>query len=170
MTTAEKITAGIALLGALGMGALLKSWVDHLLARREKRVNIADKSVQMAATLMNRMEAELTRAQAALAKAEQEAQQLRTEQAEARSISEQRAALAGMDRTLRTSADQLAVAARSLARLQGQVRRVKASGGLGPGQASLFPSSPPPVDEDVWEEMVRQHEEDEYRRGAQYDG
>ncbi|MEU7995378.1 hypothetical protein AB0B83_08575 [Micromonospora sp. NPDC049060] len=165
MNTAQKITAGIALLAALGVGALLQAWVTHLLHRRERKVNIADKSVQMAATLMNRMEAELGRAQEALDKAEREAQELRAELAEVGSISEQRAALAGMDRTFRESAVHLRGAAAALAKLQGEVREVQNSGRI-VSQISMFPSSPPPVDEDVWAEMVDQHEEDEYRRGV----
>jgi hypothetical protein len=53
---------GVAVAGALGVGVLLQTWVTHLLQGRERKINIADKSVQIAEALMTRMEAELTRA------------------------------------------------------------------------------------------------------------
>ncbi|MEU5563562.1 hypothetical protein [Micromonospora musae] len=79
MTTAEKITIGVAIAGALGVNALLQVWVTHLLQRRERKINIADRSVQIAEALMTRMEAELTRAQEALGQAQKESEELRQE-------------------------------------------------------------------------------------------
>ncbi|RLQ08174.1 hypothetical protein EAD96_05200 [Micromonospora sp. BL1] len=85
MTTAEKITLGVSIATALGVGALLKSLFDHFLSRPEKKatiaekeVTIADKSVQIANAMMSRMDAELSRVQAALAKAEGEIEELRS--------------------------------------------------------------------------------------------
>ncbi|MFE9959235.1 hypothetical protein [Micromonospora sp. NPDC005299] len=79
MTIAEKITLGVAIAGALGLGALLQVWFTHLLQRRERQISIADKSIQIAGTLMTKLEAELTRAQEALVKAQQESAELRDE-------------------------------------------------------------------------------------------
>jgi hypothetical protein len=39
---------GVAVAGALGVGVLLQTWVTHLLQGRERKINIADKSVQIA--------------------------------------------------------------------------------------------------------------------------
>lgn len=77
MTTSERITLGVSVAGALGIGALLQAWVTHLLQRREKEISFADRSVQMAETLMARMEMELGRAQEALTKAQRESEELR---------------------------------------------------------------------------------------------
>lgn len=82
MTTVEKVALGVSIAGALGVGAVLQAWATHLLQRREKKINIADKSVQIADALMSltsKMEAELTRAREALAKAQQESEALREE-------------------------------------------------------------------------------------------
>ncbi|MFI7305519.1 hypothetical protein ACIBM8_20090 [Micromonospora aurantiaca] len=165
MTTAEKITAGIALLGALGVGALLKSWVDHLLARREKRVNIADKSVQMAATLMTRMEAELTRAQSALTEAQKEGERVRAELGLTGEIDENDTfRVYQAKRKMRAAYAELNEARNNIHGMRVEVGEIRERGGLGKGVGRLIPT-PPPVDEDVWAEMVSQHEEDEQRRG-----
>ncbi|GAB3986164.1 hypothetical protein V1634_29105 [Plantactinospora veratri] len=129
MTTAEKITAGIALLAALGVGAVLQAWVTYLLHGRERKINIADKSVQMAETLMTRMEAELTRVQEALAKAQQETEELRATLTETStnegSISEQ---LHDAERSLRGVNVQIINASTAIGGMQGQVHHINESG------------------------------------------
>ncbi|PYC75205.1 hypothetical protein C7C45_04875 [Micromonospora arborensis] len=79
MTTTEKITLGVAIAGALGAGALIKSWVDHLLSRHDRKINIADKSVQIAESLMSRMESELTKTLDALEETQRQGERLRAE-------------------------------------------------------------------------------------------
>ncbi|MEU4382798.1 hypothetical protein [Micromonospora echinofusca] len=179
MTTAEKITAGIALLAALGVGAVLQAWVTHLLHRRERKINIADKSVQMAETLMTRMEAELTRAQQALATVRQESDELRAELAKAVAVGDEARQRDDVRRKLREFSTSLAGASDTVGSVQLKVRVSKAELGRRTREQwakrtildihDLAPS-PPPVDEDVWAAMVDQHEVDEYRRGAQYEG
>ncbi|MEU8170699.1 hypothetical protein AB0B97_29790 [Micromonospora sp. NPDC049004] len=126
MTTAEKITAVIALLAALGVGALLPMLVGHLLGRGEKKVNIADKSVQMAETLMTRMEAEITRAEEALGRARRENQELQAELTKAtasmgRSLNPQERSIR---RRLSESDRELEASLNALARLQGDVQKL----------------------------------------------
>ncbi|MGW5578126.1 hypothetical protein [Micromonospora chokoriensis] len=172
MTTPEKITAGIALLGALGVGALLKSWIDHLLGRRERRIDIADKSVQMADTMMTRMEGELIKTIDALAKTQREGEELRAELASTTDVHSAR--------ELELS-DQLHRANKELARARTfveEMRRIdtQLKAGLAEykrkyaliaaGEYSLGQPESPPVAEDVQAAMVHQHEEAEYRRGA----
>jgi hypothetical protein len=72
MSTAETITAIVALTGALGAGALLKSWLDHSLSRRDREASLNERSVKVAEALMTRLEA-------ALAKAQEENEALRAE-------------------------------------------------------------------------------------------
>lgn len=95
MTIAEKITLGVSIATALGIGALLKSAIDHFLARPEKRatiaekeVTIADKSIQIANTLMQRMESEMERLRTTLADARKESEELRAEVADLRAANE----------------------------------------------------------------------------------
>ncbi len=179
MITAEKITAGIALLAALGVGAVLQAWVTHLLARREKRVNIADKSVQIAATLMTRMEGELSRTLDALAKTQREGEELRAELASTTEVYSARE-LELSDQLQRANAE-LARARAFIETVRNVDQHVKAAlaeharqtrAALARAAREYQPSrrEPPPVDEDVWAAMVDQHEDDEYRRGAQYEG
>ncbi|MFI5849362.1 hypothetical protein ACIA8B_14835 [Micromonospora chalcea] len=126
MTTAEKITAGIALLAALGVGAVLQAWVSHLLHRRERKINIADKSVQMAETLMTRMETELTRAQEALAKAQQESEELRIKLAEAMTVKGKLSGqLQEMKDSLRGMNTQISQASTAVSSIQGEVHSVQ---------------------------------------------
>ncbi len=82
VTTAEIIAAA----GALGIGAMLGALLTHFLGRRQRAVNIsgmqmqsASHSVQIMDTAMRRMETELARSLAALEKAEQDIEQLRSQ-------------------------------------------------------------------------------------------
>ena len=156
MTTAEKITLGVSIAGALGLGALLKSWVDHLLARGEKKVNIADKAVQIADALMTRMEAELTRAQAALAKAEQEGEQLRAELGLTMAPDDNDTIrVYTAKRKLLSAYAELAEARDNIHGMQVEVGEIRERGGLGRGRGALIPREPdgPPVDEDLYEHL-----------------
>ncbi|WP_433229002.1 hypothetical protein ACQP2H_24175 [Micromonospora sp. CA-248260] len=174
MTTAEKITAGIALLAALGVGALLQAWVTHLLHRRERKINIADKSVQIAETLMTRMEAELTRAQQALATVRQESDELRVELAKAVAVGQEVRQRDDVRRRLREFSTSLAGASDAVGSVQLKVRvsraeiiRYRRRQPAGRTLVDLHDPvpTPPPVDEDVWADMVDQHGEDEHRQG-----
>ncbi|MEV4722484.1 hypothetical protein [Micromonospora humida] len=179
MTTAEKITAGIALLAALGVGAVLQAWVTHLLHRRERKINIADKSVQMAETLMTRMESELTRVQEALTKAQQESEELRAELAKAVAVGQEVRQRNDVRRRLREFSTSLAGASDAVGSAQLKVRVSRAELNRRTREQRATPividvanldRKSPPMDEDVFAAMVDQHEEDEYRRGAQYEG
>jgi hypothetical protein len=153
VTTAEKITLGVAIAGALGVGALFKSWVDHLLARGEKRINIADKSVQIAEALMTRMEAELSRAQAALAKAEQEGEQLRAELGlTAAANTDESIRVMVAKRRLRSAYADLTEARNNIHGMQIEVGEIRSSGGLGRGLGVLIPTQ---LSLDLHEELNR---------------
>ncbi|NJC10604.1 chromosome segregation ATPase [Micromonospora profundi] len=125
MSIVEKITIGVAIAGALGVGALLKSWVDHWLSRGEKKINIADKSVQIAEALMTRMEGELTRVQEALAKAQQESEELRMTLVETKTakgkLSEQ---LKEAKKSLQGVNVQIGNASNAISDIQGEIRGV----------------------------------------------
>jgi hypothetical protein len=82
------VALAVSVLTALGVGALLKAGFDHLLGRRKRKLDLAEKSVQIAELLLTRMEGELLRAQTrmegelaraqeALAKAQQQNKELR---------------------------------------------------------------------------------------------
>jgi len=64
MSTAETITAVIALAAALGIGALLKSWLDHALSRPDRQASLNERYFKVAEVLMTRLEAALAKAQA----------------------------------------------------------------------------------------------------------
>ncbi|SIN14481.1 hypothetical protein [Micromonospora cremea] len=132
MTTADKITVGVAIATALGVGALIKSWVDHLLSRGEKKVSIADQSVQTAATVMTMLDGQLKRVQEALDKAQQESEELRLTLAETKTakgkLSEQ---LKEAKKSLQGVNVQLSNASSAIGAMQGDVQQVRASGGLG---------------------------------------
>ena len=143
MTTAEKAALGIAFAGALGAGALLKSWMDHVLGRTARRIGIAEKSIQIAEALMTRMEAELTRAQEALARAEREAERLRAEQARTTDLNpEDSIRVMSAKRKLRAAETELANAHASIQGIQAEFGEMRAKGGLGRGLAVLIPVSP----------------------------
>lgn len=72
MSTAETITAIVALAGAFGLGTLLRSWLDHSLSRRDREASLNERAVKMAEALMTRLEV-------ALAKAQEENKALRAE-------------------------------------------------------------------------------------------
>ncbi|MFR9777307.1 hypothetical protein ACL02O_14775 [Micromonospora sp. MS34] len=129
MTIIEKITLGVAVAGAFGLGSVITAVVSHLLSRRERRVNIADKSVQMVEAVLTRMETELTRAQESLGRAQQENEELRAELAksagnkdEAQSIRE-----SVISRKLGETDRELAIAISALDHLQGDVRYVRST-------------------------------------------
>lgn len=166
MTTAEKITLVLGFLTTLGVGALLPLLVGHLLGRSEKKVNIADKSVQIAEALMTRMEAELTRAQAALTEAQQESERLRAELGLTTEPNENDTLrVYSTKRKLRAASAELSEARNNIHGMRMEVGEIRERGGLGRGLGRLIPGSAPPVDEDVWLEMMRQHEDDEHRQG-----
>ncbi|MFY1687290.1 hypothetical protein [Plantactinospora sp. WMMB782] len=79
VTTAEKVAIGVAIATALGLGTLISLLVGHLLNRREKKVNIAEKAVQVADTMMTRLTESLDRVQEELAVAKRENEELRLE-------------------------------------------------------------------------------------------
>ncbi|MEU9742885.1 hypothetical protein AB0E12_27260 [Micromonospora chersina] len=133
MTTAEKITLGVSVATALGVGALLKSLFDHFLARPEKRatiaekeVTIADKSVQIANALMSRMESELARVQTTHAEAQKEGRELRAELAELRAAKTDETTQTGpAEQILEASAADLASAVSSTETIQRAVDRIR---------------------------------------------
>lgn len=61
------------------MGALLKALVDHVLLRKEKKIDFAEKSIRVADALMTRMYDELTHTQQLLEDAKQDGEALRAE-------------------------------------------------------------------------------------------
>jgi len=63
MSTAEKITVAITLLGTAGFGAMIKSLVDYALSRRHQVADLTEKAVKTADVLMTRQDAALARAQ-----------------------------------------------------------------------------------------------------------
>ncbi|WP_433229000.1 hypothetical protein ACQP2H_24170 [Micromonospora sp. CA-248260] len=79
MTTAEKINAAIAVIAALGVGSALTVLVGHLLSRRERKVNVAEKFVQMATALTEGLNDQLVRVQEELTEAKRENAELRAE-------------------------------------------------------------------------------------------
>ncbi|MGW0503421.1 hypothetical protein [Micromonospora sp. NPDC003241] len=126
MTTAEKITLGVAIAGAFGLGSVFAAFISHLLSRRERKVHIADKSVQIAESIMTRMEGELSRVQEALAKAHQESEELRVTLAETKTakgkLSEQ---LKEAKRSLQGVNVQLGNASTAISDIQVEVRHYK---------------------------------------------
>ncbi|MER7994913.1 hypothetical protein [Micromonospora chalcea] len=128
MTTAEKITLGVAIAGAFGLGSVVAAFISHLLGRRERKVNIADKSVQIAEAMMTRMEGELTRVQQALAKAQHESEELRATLAETKTakgkLSEQ---LEEAKKSLQGVNVQIGNASTAIGDMQVEVRQYKAT-------------------------------------------
>ncbi|WBC06775.1 hypothetical protein [Micromonospora sp. WMMA1947] len=114
MTTAEKITIGVSIASALGIGALIKSIFDRRISRPERRMDLAEKSLKLADAIVARVEAELAQVQRELTDAKQENEQLRKQAAEALTTRDQALASATVDRLDRT-ADHLASAATKVA-------------------------------------------------------
>ncbi|GIG92383.1 hypothetical protein Pen02_73190 [Plantactinospora endophytica] len=104
MTTAEKVAIGVAIATALGLGTLISLLVGHLLNRREKKINIAEKAVQVADTMMTRLTDSLDRVQEELAVAKRENEELRLELEKTRAASvEESERLRGVERSAQSA-------------------------------------------------------------------
>jgi len=72
----------IALVSAVGVGSAITALLTHWLNRHTRTVDIAEKSIRVAESMMTRMQADLERAYGALEKAKQESEELRGQLAE----------------------------------------------------------------------------------------
>lgn len=69
----------VALAAATGIGAILKSFIDHVLQRPANEVNLSDQAVQTAERLLARYQAQLDNADRKLLSAERQISALRRE-------------------------------------------------------------------------------------------
>jgi hypothetical protein len=173
VTLAQKIEIGIAIAGAVGLGAVIQLVVSHFLRRRERKADLADKSVQMsgksveiAESVMVRMESDMTRMRAelttqteALAKAQQQLLELQT--GPRRTDDEVDLELTTVRNKLHDAQVDMGGVASNLSAGLLVLRQ---------GLVSVFPDlpprvgDPPPMDEDEYQAMIDQRRDEDWRR------
>src|SRR5947208_1249181 len=72
-----KAAEWIALVGALGLGAIAKTLLDRVLTRKDHKADLADKSIRIADIVVSLSESQLAKAQATIESLQREGEDLR---------------------------------------------------------------------------------------------